>query len=141
MDRYLIFDPDRFLKDSKNWWKEKKNLEAELEAIPEIPAVENSEVHSTSTSDLTAKTALKKLMLQDEIERIDSYAEACRYAFDHLDPLDSEVLKSFYYSSGYLNYQIDRLANKYNAHPRTIYKYRRRALERFAKLVKEYAHI
>lgn len=132
MDRYILFNPEKFLKDAPKWDAERKRLEKELESVLELTANENAEVHSGSISDPTQKTALKRLWLSQEINRIDNYQHVLEYGLTHITPSQRELIECFYFKKNKaLNYIVDELSEKYSCSTRHIYRMKNEAVEAF----------
>ena len=138
MERYYRFDAHAFLKESKGWAKEKKKLERELESIPELKAMENSEVHSGSTSDPTAQVSLKRVHLMEEIRRINIYENALRYAWDNLTEEEQDILARFYFTRKRINYEVHLLCDKYHIEKSQVYNRKNKALKELTDLVEDY---
>ena len=135
MDRYITFNPDKFLKEAKGWPKEKKDLQRKLDSILELTAVSNSEIHTNRISDPTSKTAMSKLDVEYEIERIEHYEEVLQYGLSHITEEEERMLKAFYWTRSYINKVVDDFCNELNCSPRQVYKHKRQALDDFADAV------
>ena len=138
MERYYRFDAHNFLKESKGWAKEKKKLERELEEIPELKAIENSEVHSGNISDPTASTSFKRFFIETQIERLDLYREALNYAWDNLTDEEKDMLNGFYFTHKRINYEVHLLCDKYHIEKSQVYNRKNKALQKLTDLVEEY---
>lgn len=133
MDRYILFDPNKFLKEAKGWKSEKKKLQEELKAVLELTGLTNSEVHSTSTSDPTSKAAEKRFRVSREIDRLDNYQRILEYGLANISETNREILEAFYFTKGKaLNFIVDELSEKYRCSPRQIYRMKNEALEAFS---------
>ena len=135
MNRYIEFNPDKFLKDARKWAKEKRDSQKQLDSILELSAVSNTEVHTNNISDPTRDTAIKKLMLEAEIDRLDNYQCILEYGLSRIDELERKLLNAFYWSDTYLNRIVDDFCNDLDCSPRHVYKLKRKALDHFAQSI------
>lgn len=135
MDRYIRFSPEAFLKDVLRWEEELKELEAKLEEISELPAITNSEVHTTNISDPTHKQAVKRAFILDQIERVKKYIQAYERIYAKLTDFEKEVLTGFFFSSNRIDIFVEEFGHKYALCRSDVYKARRRALDHFGELL------
>ena len=94
---WVRFDIKSFLKESRHWKEDKERLQQEMDARLTLPSVENSSgVRSTEVSDITARTALRRLEIQAEIEDILLNEEILAYAIKRLTEDERALFNGFY---------------------------------------------
>ena len=135
MDRYILFNADKFLKESKLWGREKKALQKKLEAIADLPAISNSEVHSTNISNPTETTVFRRLKIRMEIDRLDRYQHILEYGLSHITEDEAELIHGFYLKRGYVNHFVDECCYKYDCKPRNVYNLKSKAVKSFTEAV------
>lgn len=135
MNRYITFNPDKFLRESKRWKQERKELMLELGNILELPAISNSEVHSTNISDPTARTAERKLAITQELNRLDSYEKLLEYGLSHLTDQERAIIKAFYFDKGYIGAKVEMLAGDLDCSVRQVYRLKTQSVSAFSRAV------
>ena len=81
MIKYMRFDIESFIRDSVKWDGEIQDLKADLDAISELKAIEQSVGKSSNISDPTFNTAAECGKIKVKIDRLATYQAAFRYAF------------------------------------------------------------
>lgn len=136
MNRYMEFNIVRFLADSRHWKDQKKKLLNELDCITEIKGQSDSVPSKNKTiSDTTADTAVERIRLENQIQRIEYFEDVLERSRSMLSDEQNEVLNAFFFDGGYISYNVDILAEKRNTTPRTIYRIRRETLEILRKII------
>lgn len=130
------FDTERFIKNLKLWKKEKERLKQELESIPELPSVRNdSGVHSTEISEPTARIALKRLEIIEQIEDIERCERTYEIAKGYLTPAELEIFTIFFEPKEPIWKGVDRYAHGNYTCRMNIYRERRKILEKLDRLI------
>lgn len=137
MIRYMRFDIESFIKDSKQWDSEIKDIKAEIEAISELKAIEQSPTHSSNISDPTSNTASEYEKLKTKLDRLATYQAAFRHAFNRLSEAQKEVIDVFFFRSGYVPPLIEEYGSKYALCRSDVYKVRREALDELSRIIAE----
>lgn len=137
MINYMRFDSESFLKDSRRWESEIKELYQELDAISELKAIEQSPTKSSSISNPTFNTVAQRGRIMVKIEQRKTYQQALTYAYSHLSEPQKEVLDLFFYSKGYIPPLIEKYGLKHTLCRSDVYKARREALDEFSRLIEE----
>ena len=120
---YIHFDTLMFLKDSKNWGKEKKRLKEVLEAMSEIPSRDNpSGVRSGKISKLTQEMALKKIEIEDKLAQIELNEEMLKYGLDTLSESDKSLVVGLYMSSKRNGIVVWEWGRKYGLNKDYVYR-------------------
>lgn len=147
MDRYIRLDLSnkedayyfgkKFLGDRHTWKKEIKEKKDELDAICEIPAMSNSEVHSGHISKPTENAAFARMKIEEQITRREDYETILVYGLNHISEEDKDIITALQKNKWKLTSAIiDELANKYDCDPRTIYNRRRYAILNFVDAIR-----
>ena len=137
INRYMRFDVAGFLKDSKMWETQKRELQKELDAITEIKGQSDSVGRSGKIGDPVSSVASEREKLEIGIARIDTYQRALSYARGILTEAQNEVLDIFFFKRGYMPPLIDEYGRKYALCRSDVYKARREALEELSRIITE----
>jgi len=138
MDRYIEFNPIKFLQESKTWASRKKELTRELESIGDLSAVVNDGMpHGTDIGRPTERNAIKRYELVEQIRAIERYQAMYEYAINQLSQAEIEVLDIFFFKGGYMPPKIDKYGYKYGLCRSDVYKARRLALEHLTQIISE----
>ena len=134
------FNTHAFLKQSKKWDEKIKEIEQKLAEISELPAVENKTgVRSGKTSDLTQQTAMKKMELQEKLDRLKRDKEMLQYALDKLGEPDRELINGFYFSKKQRSIFVWNYGRKYGLCKDYVYSERNRVLKEMGEeIVKKF---
>lgn len=139
LERYQRFNPEEFLKDLKKMGEEKKRLELKLEETTQLPSINNeSGVRSTNISRLTETQAIKRLIIQEEIDDIERCEAAHEKAMSELSEEDAELIRGFFMTEGkpIWKFRIE-YAQKHFMGDTLIYKHRKKALRRYARNIEK----
>lgn len=137
INKYMRFDAAGFLKDSKTWEKQKRELQRELDAITEIKGQADSVGRSGKIGDPVSSTASEREKLEIGIARLDTYQRALSYARGILTDAQNEVLDIFFFKHGYMPPLIDEYGRKHALCRTDVYKARREALEELSRIITE----
>lgn len=138
MDRYIEFNPVKFLKESKNWKDIRRDLEHELDNLGDLKAIVSDGMpHGTSISNPTQSIAMQRYELVEKIRRIDCYIAMLDYARSRLTVAENEVLDIFFFRRGYIPPKIEKYGMKYGLCRSDVYTARRKALEHLSEVVCE----
>ena len=135
MDRYITFNAEKFLREAKQWKAEKKTLQKILDSIPELSAIQNSEVHSTNISSPTETTAMKRIKITKELDRLSHYERILNYGLSRLTEEEKYIIDGFYFRKGYVSVFVDECCHTYECSPRTIYSKKADAVKSFSRIV------
>ena len=135
MDRYITFNPEKFLRESKQWEGERKKLQKILESRSELPSHEQNEVRSGNIANPTQQAALDELRIKQEIERLNQYDYILNYGLSRLTDEEKYILHGFFMKKGYVNVFVDECCHKYDCKPKTVYNKRREAVRSFSRIV------
>lgn len=138
MIKYMRFDAVSFLKDSKNWEKQKKEKQEELDAITELPGMSHdSPSRSGKISDTVFNVTAQRERLEFEICRLNTYQQALCYARKMLSEAQNEAIDVFFFRSGYIPPLIEKYGLKWALCRSDVYKVRREALEEISRIIEE----
>lgn len=137
MIRYMRFDIESFIRDSKQWDSEIKDIKAELEAISELKAIEQSPIHSSNISDPTSNTASEYEKLKTKLDRLATYQAAFRYAFNRLSEAQKEVIELFFFQGGMKGQLAYDYGRKWALNTKAVYAERRLALNLMRDIIEE----
>ena len=140
MQKYVEFNPVKFLKESKTWSGEIKRLEAELASLTELSGQkENVGGRGSGTSDRTGQVVVKRDVIRSQIGRYEFYKKVLDYTLNHITGVHREVIEAFYIKSGYVTSNARKVAEKYYIdYPKGIYKVRREAMEEFVDVITDH---
>lgn len=132
------FDSEEFIKNLKKWRIEKEKYIEQLEALSELPSVDNkSGVHSSEISDPTAKQTMDRLRLEFEIEDIEWCEEAYRYGMGKLSEEERELLLMFFEPKKPIWREIEDYTEKKFISRMTTYTRRRDAIRKLNNIIEE----
>lgn len=137
LNDFVGFDPVSFLKESKRWKSEIKRLKQELNALSELPAVEQSEIHTSSISNSTSRQAELREPILDEIARLEFLITVRDYALRKLSKKDKEIIDGFFFGKVSVYRFVDDFGRKYGMCQSDVYTARKNALARFGVAVTE----
>ena len=130
------FDTELFIKNLKEWRKEKERLIQELESMSELPSISNeSGVRGTDISDPTARQAVKRLEIIEQIEDIEQCERVYEIAKKHLTPEELAVFNVFFEPKDPIWKEIDRYARGNYTCRMNMYRDRRKILEKLDTLI------
>lgn len=135
LEQFVEFNPTKFLKESKKWKDKLKDIKDELDSIAELPAIESSGVQSSSISDLTYNTALKRLKLTNEQEYLEACISIRDWALSNLSPFDRELIEGFFYPKTSIYMFVENFKIENALCTSDVYSARREALDSFTKLI------
>ena len=137
MERYIEFNCHKFLKDSRRWDSEIKEIESQIESITEVQSPSATPGRSGQVSDPVGDTAAKLIALKAQLQRLQTYKTALSLALDCLSKRQKEVIDLFYFRQGYISHHIDRYAVKYGICRSYVYKEKREAVGEIARIINE----
>lgn len=137
MHRYIRFDAEAFIKDSKNWDRQIKEAIAELNSISELRAIESTGGKSNSISDPTYNVAKEREKCRERINRLLMYQKALRYGLEHLTEAHRDAIELLILADGYKHWRVHEYGQKYLISTTDVYAWRREALNEFAYIITE----
>lgn len=138
LETYKHFNTEEFIKSLKTLKKTRKKLVEELEAISEIPAVENKTgIRSSTISDLTGRQALRRIEIEARISDIDLCLSAYEYAKAKLIPQEREVIELFFEPKKPIWREIEDYTAKHYVCRDKVYRTRRIALYNMGAFISE----
>ena len=130
------FDTEMFIKQLKIWGKEKERLKERLEDIPLLPSLNNeSGVRSTDISEPTARLALKRLEITEQIEDIERCERVYEIAKSHLTPEERELFEMFFEPKEPIWRAIEKYEREKYTSRMNIYRERRRVLKKLDEVI------
>lgn len=130
------FDIKSFLKASRYWKQEKKRLERELDNLLYLPSVNNeSGVRSGEIANPTAKTALRKLEIQERLQEINLNEEMLAYAFGQLSKDEKNLIDGFFYPTKTIGSFVYDYGHKYGLCKDYVYAERERVLDKMRRSI------
>ena len=138
LDEYKRFNAEMFLKGRKSRLEEKKRLQGQLDALSELPSVDNKTgVRSSVPSDPTANHAAAELELINRIEDIDICEEAYEYGMSRLTEDEQKLIKGFFEPKMPIWKFVRKWENEHYMGTTSVYKERRLALEKFSSEIEK----
>ena len=133
------FDTELFIKQLRKWREEKKKLQQALDDMPMLPSANNeSGVRSTDISEPTARLALKRMQITDEIEDIERCEKAYELAKSRLTPDELEVFQIFFEPKKPIWVAIDEYSGGNYVCRGIVYQRRRKVIERMDAILGGY---
>lgn len=129
------FDTELFIKQLKIWRKEKERLLERLEEIPLLPSSNNNGIRSSEISDATARIAIKRLEIEDEIKDIERCEAVYEIAKKSLTREELEVFELFFEPKKPIWKEIDEYTYSHYTSRMCVYRERRKILEKLDKLI------
>lgn len=133
------FDTEMFIKRLKDWREEKKRLERKLAEIPFLPSNGNeSGVKGSDVSEPTARIALQRMEITDQIKDIERCERIYDLAKSHLTPDELEIFQIFFEPKKQIGVAIDEYCGGKYVCRGIVYKRRRRILEKLDRIIGGY---
>lgn len=133
------FDVELFVKLLKNWREEKKRLQRELEEISLIPSnINESGVRGSEISEPTARLAIRRLEILQDIEDIERCEAAYERAKTHLTTEELEIFKMFFEPSKPIWKAIDEYSGGNYVCRGIVYQRRLKVLEKLERILDGY---
>ena len=133
MKRYIRFDAEQFLKDSRSWSERIEELEQEKASITEVGGGGDGMPSGGGVSDPTAKIAMQRDVVQMKINKIYDYQTCFKYAWGCIGEDDKYILTGFFFAPGYVSQFVREWCRDNGSNAQYCYNARRKALERFGK--------
>lgn len=129
MDRYIgrfTYESPfkRFIDDYKThtWDKEMKKLIRELQAVTDLQAISNSEIHTNNISSPAENTVLKRLKLEHEIARRATYKRIFDTALNNLTDDEREIFEGFHLPKCAVSRFVDEYSHEHDCSTRHTYR-------------------
>ena len=132
---WMQFNIKQFLKDSSGWEEKIQSLQEELDNMPELPAVKNSEVHSGNISNPTMQNALRRLKIQSEIEELKLNREMLNYAFKALTEDERRLIDGFFFPKKPKTIFREEYGREHGLNKDYVYAERDRVLEKMRMVI------
>lgn len=142
MNSYLRFNSARFLKNSRKWDDELKQLHNALDSITEIGGASDDPGRSSDISRPTERTSLDRMAIESRINVLNLYKRALTYCMKVISDYDKVLIEGFFFNSGSIHIFVE-LWCKENGYTNRTYCYRDRriALEHFADAAEEFMRL
>ena len=132
------FDTEKFIKNLREWRKDREKLLAELESLSELPSVNNeSGVRSSEISKPVEKQSVQEIDIESEISDIDECIGVYEYAKAQLSPEEREVFERFFEPKKPIWKEIDEYTHGNYTNRIEMYRRRWRILEKMDKIIEE----
>lgn len=132
------FDTERFIKNLREWRKEREEFLAELESLSELPSVNNeSGVRSSEISKPAETQAVRIIEIESEVSDIDECIGVYEYAKAQLSPEEKEVFERFFEPKKPIWREIDEYTHGNYTNRIEMYRRRWRILEKMDKIIEE----
>jgi len=132
------FDTELFIKKLKDWRVDREKLLKRLEAIPELPAVNNhSGVRSSDISKPAENMAIKRAEIETEIADIDECIGVYEYAKAQLSPEEREVFTRFFEPKKPIWKEIDEYTHGNYTNRIEMYRRRWRILAKLDRIIED----
>lgn len=133
------FDTERFIKQLKVWREEKKKLQEKLESMPLLPSTQNeSGIRGGDVSDPTARLAIKRLEIIEQIEDIERCEKVYDLAKARLTPEELEIFQLFFEPKKPIWKAVDDYSGGNYVCRGIVYKRRRLLLEKLDRIIGSY---
>lgn len=131
MRRYIKFDTEQFLKDSRHWEEQIESLKHELASITEIGGMVEGIPSGGGISRPTERIALDRNAIVQRIDKINEYKECFKFAWQCVGESDKLLLAGFYFTPGYIYHFVKRWCEENASNREYCYKAKREAENRF----------
>lgn len=130
------FDTDLLLKKSKGFDEEIQKLQKKLDAIPELPAVNNeSGIRGSEPSDPTGKLALRRMELIEKINEINLYKEMLECGLSVLTDDERIVINGFYFGKKRIRSFVWEYGRKHGLCKDYVYKRKNEVLRKMGDFI------
>lgn len=141
MNRYMMFNIDKFIKDSPIWGEEISDLKEQLEDATTLKAVNcDGQPRGGGISDSVSVAAEECVKISGEIDRIKLYQKAYNYAYSRLTPDKAELIEIFFFAKGMKAPLIDDYSRKYGYCIRAVYSLKREVVGEMEDYINEYVY-
>ena len=132
------FYTEKFIKNLREWKKDRERLLAELESMSELPSVNNeSGVRSSDISKPVEKQSVQEIDIESEISDIDECIGVYEYAKAQLSPEEREVFERFFEPKKPIWKEIDEYTHGNYTNRIEMYRRRWRILEKMDKIIED----
>ena len=131
MQKYIKFDTEQFLKDSKHWEDQIESLKRELASVTEIGGVGEGVPSGGGISRPTERTALDREEILQKIRKINEYRDCFKFAWQCVGESDKLILTGFYFAPGYTYQFVNKWCEENASNREYCYKAKREAENRF----------
>lgn len=139
LETCMHFDTEMFIKQLKVWREEKRKLQDQLDSIPLLPSTENkSGVRGSDISEPTARIALKRLEIEEQIADIERCENVYDLAKARLTPDELEIFQMFFEPKKPIWRAIDDYSGGNYVCRGIVYKRRRLLLEKLDRIIGGY---
>lgn len=133
------FNAEEFIKNQKKWKKEKKRLLMKLDAISEIPSIENkSGVRGTGISDQTARQAILREPILQDLKDIERAEEAYNVMKSKLTDDEKEIIEGFFESRKPNWLFVSKWEKSHYMSQTSVYNERKRILKKIESIMDNY---
>lgn len=130
---YYDFNIKKFMDDSRHWEREKRKLLDQLDTVTELGGMDYSPIRSGKLNDSTGRTAMKRMKIESQIERIGKYQDVIAVCRKHLSDRENSVIERFYYGHGTMNQRAMLIAKKEHISVRGVYALRNQSLKKLKR--------
>lgn len=132
------FDTEKFIKNLREWKKDRERLLAELESMSELPSVNNeSGVRSSEISKPVEKQSVQEIDIESEISDIDECIGVYEYAKAQLSPEEREVFERFFEPKKPIWKEIDEYTHGNYTNRIEMYRRRWKILAKLDKIIED----
>lgn len=133
------FDTEMFIKRLREWRVEKKKLEQRLAEIPLLPSkgVESG-IRGSDVSEPTARIALQRMEITDQIKDIERCERIYDLAKSRLTPDELEIFQIFFEPKKLISTAVDEYSGGNYVCRGIVYKRRRQVLDKLDRIIGGY---
>ena len=132
------FDTKSFLKASQHWDEDIKQLQEELDNMPELPAMSsNNGIRSGEVSDLTSRMALRRLEIASKIEGILLYKEMLDFALKQLTKDERRIVNGFFFPKKPIGVFVLEYGKEKGLGKNLVYGERERVMKKIGRVIEE----
>lgn len=141
MINYIQFDIERFLRDSRTWEGELKELKKELDSITEISGASDNLGHSTDISKPVERIAIDRDRVMSRMGQLKHYIDALDAGMKGLTEHDRELIIGFFFGDRSMFAFVDAWCREHNSNRQYCYRDRRIALDHLRIRIQNYMRI
>lgn len=139
INSYVRFDSVKFLKESRDWKKQRDLLKAELDSIPLVASIDTTEQGKTANHQSPVEAAaVRRERIAKQIAYIDSLEKTKRLVLGKLSDEQLNIINGFFFGEVKISVFVRKYSEEHYICISEVYKLRRETLEIVTELLEGY---
>lgn len=138
MERYIEFNPLKFINESVEWDSKLKKAEKRLDEILELRGQSDSVGRGSEISNPTELINMEKADVEEQIARIKCYQRIYKDAWAHLTKEEQVMIDGFFFKKyGKVRDFVNNFAQENCTNKSYVYNARKEAIRKFTTIINE----